>query len=83
MTCRPHDGEPSPLNRPARFRGTALQHEKSVQAQHVQALIDLRLGQPRIKRNRDAGAARGRIERTGGYRLSSAGAAVTADATIT
>ena len=41
MTCRPHDGKPSSLNRPARFRGTALRHEKSVQAQHAQTLPQL------------------------------------------
>ena len=50
------DGEPSPLSGLARFRGTALRHEKSVQAQHVETLIDLRRGQSRIKRNRDAAA---------------------------
>jgi hypothetical protein len=50
------DGEPSPLSGLASFRGTALRHEKSVQAQHVETLIDLRRGQPRIKRNRDAAA---------------------------
>jgi hypothetical protein len=50
------DGEPSPLSGLAGFGSTALRHEKSVQAQHVETLIDLRLGQPRIKRNRDAAA---------------------------
>src|SRR5262249_40377501 len=34
----------------------ALRHEKSVQVQHVEMLIDLRRGQPRVKRNRNAAA---------------------------
>jgi len=33
-----------------------LRHEKSVQAQHVETLIDLRWWQPRIQRDRDAAA---------------------------
>jgi hypothetical protein len=50
------DGKPSPLSGLASFRGTALRYEKSVQAQHVETLIDLRRGQPWVKRNRDAAA---------------------------
>jgi hypothetical protein len=50
------DGKPSPLSGLASFKGTALRHEKSAQAQHVEALIDLRRRQPRIKRNRYATA---------------------------
>ena len=33
-----------------------MRHEKSIQAQHVETLIDFRPGQSRIKRNRDAAA---------------------------
>ncbi|KRQ95035.1 hypothetical protein CP49_32630 [Bradyrhizobium valentinum] len=50
------DGKPPQLSGLASLRGTALRQEKSVQAQHVETLINLRLGQSWIKRNRDAAA---------------------------
>ncbi|KRP85250.1 hypothetical protein AOQ73_39325 [Bradyrhizobium pachyrhizi] len=51
-----YDGKRSAGCGLASFRGTALQHNEGAQVQHVETLLDFRLGEAWVERNRDATA---------------------------